>query len=888
MYIPRAHYDTIIKHPAAMMHSAPWKSFPSNSAWPVLLCKVKAIRYRFPIEILFKDGYNAVVAIVTLEMTGIPKMRTGHGFPWPMPEFIQQQSRSNSKVFEVSLFQCGEIDFLIPEALYLWRQVSLETAIRLNHGNPRGISVHAFYENNPKSRNDDPYTTFIGEMVSIDGILVTEESDGTVQIEFGQQTQECELHFQQSGYSTIQVAWRNDAPDTLCPWDLNVSSTPVGDIPQCPAIPEAMQIDLIEKLSEILRENERIKSYFAFPVDTSVYSDYNMLVEVPIDLSFVQRRLEQRYYSTLDSFMADIKLIENNCCKYNDSRGDVVVAARELTTYFTKAVNSLSEKYKDVDSLQDGVVQRELQNRVEKITFPQLGTSPAPNLRLPMTGPSIDNEASGHARPRRSPGIPDLLEPSSLLSNTNSRYFAGPRNAGHNSIAAGQRRNPSGHRGRTTSGELHLQTTGFVPMQQYSREINPQNTLGAQSSTLADLSLRRSSRERRPALSSDFAVPDSSDDEGFDTRRRAKRKPKTSGSIEESKTSQYVGTSNNGADSSRSLRQKSKVNYKDAEINEAESVGAASEEQSSEADIGKPLEPAQANVKANSYYTRSGRPGLRVQDHEHESTEQEKEESEDEVQEDSDHSHENQRSFSVNLRPRSGPKIKESASSVQDRDYSQKAVKEHESSAARVSLRIGARLRNAKATQISSPMSQKAESGRGTRRGRINYSGMDSDGSSSSPIEIESVVSVQEENGSEENESDNRESEDESEASSFAESSVADDRPRMGRISGPRASARTRATRQPSKRSTRAQRNSQRKRAISTNYKEESDESEESFVSSEEELPPPKQKRRVRGPRTMGRQKKRTKRDSDEDSILSESFSSNRDEESDYEERARK
>lgn len=50
VYVPRAHSDTLKAFPICNSSSkgAPWKSWQTNSPWPVVQCEVKAIRYRFP------------------------------------------------------------------------------------------------------------------------------------------------------------------------------------------------------------------------------------------------------------------------------------------------------------------------------------------------------------------------------------------------------------------------------------------------------------------------------------------------------------------------------------------------------------------------------------------------------------------------------------------------------------------------------------------------------------------------------------------------------------------------------------------------------------------------------------------------------------------------
>ena len=43
---------------------------------------------------------NSVVAILTLEVTGIPELSENRDFPWPKPSFIEP---TRSHVFEVSV-----------------------------------------------------------------------------------------------------------------------------------------------------------------------------------------------------------------------------------------------------------------------------------------------------------------------------------------------------------------------------------------------------------------------------------------------------------------------------------------------------------------------------------------------------------------------------------------------------------------------------------------------------------------------------------------------------------------------------------------------------------------------------------------------------------------
>lgn len=110
VYIPRAHYDTIVKFPSL---EAPWLNWPDNSAWPIVQCCVRNLRYRFP-YIRYREGcryvssvcmifssnwFRSVVAKLTLEVTGIPELSPDRQFGWPAASF---RSPPTNHVFEVT------------------------------------------------------------------------------------------------------------------------------------------------------------------------------------------------------------------------------------------------------------------------------------------------------------------------------------------------------------------------------------------------------------------------------------------------------------------------------------------------------------------------------------------------------------------------------------------------------------------------------------------------------------------------------------------------------------------------------------------------------------------------------------------------------------------
>ena len=60
------------------------------------------------------------------------------------------------------------------------------------------------------------------------------------------------------------------------------------------------------------------------------YPDYYKLIKYPIDLGTIQKKIKLESYSTIDSFMADIKLIFNNATTYNQEGSSIFQDARTL------------------------------------------------------------------------------------------------------------------------------------------------------------------------------------------------------------------------------------------------------------------------------------------------------------------------------------------------------------------------------------------------------------------------------------------------------------------------------------------------------------------------------------------------------------------------------
>eukprot|EP00978_Attheya_sp_CCMP212_P011470 scaffold28300_cov59-Attheya_sp.AAC.2 len=374
IYIPRAHYETIKSFPTGGNSSVPWKTFPSSSPWPVVRCKVMNIRYRFP----FSRKFCSVVAILTLALTGIPEHSHDRQFPWPKPKFIARSTRSCDISFEVSIFDSREVDFLLPEHLYLWRINCLENAIREQSFDANGIKLKAFFEveSSEEDRKRPPST---GEVVNFQAIP-SEESD---------------FHFQGSGFDAFQVQWEDGTVDSLSSWEVNIEESRDNVPPPTCMFDDEKSV--VMKAIETISNESIVKMWFNNPVDTGAYSDYLNRIEVPMDMSFIRKRLNNNYYSSKLSVLADVKLIHDNSEKFNTANSEISEGAEAVFERFEELIDQIGVG--SIDAHRDNRTERHTRSQATVIerrasaSMPQMRSSNRTSRRINAVTESHDTRA---------------------------------------------------------------------------------------------------------------------------------------------------------------------------------------------------------------------------------------------------------------------------------------------------------------------------------------------------------------------------------------------------------------------------------------------------------------------------------------------------------------
>ena len=211
---------------------------------------------------------ESIVAILTLEITGIPELSEDRDLPWPKPSFVEP---TRGYVFEVSLFETDQCEFIFPEAQYIGRLESLERAIQ-SRRSLRGLEASLPYSDDARGKDLE----FKAFSVTITKLNEEEEYP--------------DANLRGSGYGMIEVSGE-DWDDQVSPWELVTEETTYSR----PSLSDEEKQLVMDGLNIQLRKTD-INSYLSHPVDQGRYSDYWSMVSL-----FCLVYFKERLYLTLES-----------------------------------------------------------------------------------------------------------------------------------------------------------------------------------------------------------------------------------------------------------------------------------------------------------------------------------------------------------------------------------------------------------------------------------------------------------------------------------------------------------------------------------------------------------------------------------------------------------
>ena len=107
-----------------------------------------------------------------------------------------------------------------------------------------------------------------------------------------------------------------------------------------PSGPSAPLSDSMQECYDMLKflQSREDAQPFLEPVDWELYGlhDYPEVVQHPMDLGSIQSKLEEGRYKDPQAFAADVRLVWDNCLKYNMPNSDLYMTAQKLSSVFDK------------------------------------------------------------------------------------------------------------------------------------------------------------------------------------------------------------------------------------------------------------------------------------------------------------------------------------------------------------------------------------------------------------------------------------------------------------------------------------------------------------------------------------------------------------------------
>nr|XP_009860425.1 bromodomain and WD repeat-containing protein 3 [Ciona intestinalis] len=177
--------------------------------------------------------------------------------------------------------------------------------------------------------------------------------------------------YPESPFQSLLVEWDSNEVERMSPWDLepttegmvgrseNDRGLPIEEeelkdiFHQRPSASEWRKVDKLyvdsvdQDCSRISTGIEKLLgldmfSPFSAPVDLTIYQAYTLAVAYPTDLKLILRRLQNRFYRSLESLLWDVQKLEENALAFNEPDSDIVKKATILHSLLGEFINNQS------------------------------------------------------------------------------------------------------------------------------------------------------------------------------------------------------------------------------------------------------------------------------------------------------------------------------------------------------------------------------------------------------------------------------------------------------------------------------------------------------------------------------------------------------------------
>jgi protein polybromo-1 len=121
----------------------------------------------------------------------------------------------------------------------------------------------------------------------------------------------------------------------------NVSGVKYKIFPNNPALKKKL-LAIHQKLLDYTFDGRHPAEPFLEKPSKKLYPDYYTIIQHPIDMTMIQRNIENDRYGTIDDIVGDYRLLFNNCRKYNEENSMIYDDANMLEKLLNDRLKELS------------------------------------------------------------------------------------------------------------------------------------------------------------------------------------------------------------------------------------------------------------------------------------------------------------------------------------------------------------------------------------------------------------------------------------------------------------------------------------------------------------------------------------------------------------------